>query len=278
MWQTEPTAGNPAAGDALAPVALAALDYLRRGWSVIPIIRGGKRPLTRWRDYQDRRATPDEVYAWFRRWPDANVAIVTGAISGLVVLDVDAGHGGSASLQTLEQVNGALGPTPSVVSGGGGRHFYFAHPGTPVRNRAGIHPGIDLRGDGGYIVAPPSVHASGIAYRWARGHASPQVCPMPAWLMQDRERETARTRNDWLQLLRTTIHQGGRNHTVASLAGHLLRRGIDPQIALELLLGWNATRCRPPLPEAEVVRTVASIQRAQERNATRRAYSGSCSM
>ena len=254
---------------------LAALDYLRRGWSVIPITSQGKRPLIPWRDYQDRLATDAEVRAWFRRWPAANLAIVTGAVSGLVVLDVDTGHGGSVSLRALEQANGALGPTPSVVSGGGGRHYYFAHPGTPVRNRAGLRPGIDLRGDGGYIVAPPSVHASGVAYRWAVSGESRPASPMPGWLLQSAMGATCRTRNDWLHLVRTNVPEGGRNHTIASLAGHLLRRDIDPQITLELLLGWNTTRCRPPLPDVEVVRTVASIQRAKERNAARRAYSGS---
>jgi hypothetical protein len=243
----------------------AALEYLRRGWSVIPIETCGKRPLIAWRGYQLRRATHDEVLAWFRRWPTANIAIVTGAVSGLVVLDLDPAHGGTESLHAVLRTHGGLQPTLSAVSGGGGRHLYFAHPGTPVRNRAGLRPGMDLRGDGGYIVAPPSRHVSGAGYRWQGGPGSRPPGRMPAWLLARRVARPMRTPADWQRLLCSGVEEGRRNNAIASLAGHLLRRGVDPDVALELLLGWNAARCRPPLPLDEVARTVASIQRTRER-------------
>ncbi|MCK7491216.1 MAG: bifunctional DNA primase/polymerase [Comamonadaceae bacterium] len=133
----------------------AALSYLALGWSVIPLLPGEKRPLAAWIEFQQRRATRAEVAAWFRDCPSANIAIVTGTVSGLVVLDVDVGHGGAQSLARLEAGHGRLPLTLEAITGGGGRHLYFAHPGGLLHNRAGIAPGLDLRGDGGYIVAPP---------------------------------------------------------------------------------------------------------------------------
>ena len=150
----------------------AALDYGRLGWSVIPIEPSGKRPLVRWQVYQHRHPDATEVADWFRRWPDANIAIVTGVVSGVVVLDLDPRHGADASLQELEHKHGSIAETVEAWTGGGGRHLYFAHPGEMLHNRVGLAPGIDLRGDGGYVVAPPSVHASGASYRW---ECSPDV-------------------------------------------------------------------------------------------------------
>lgn len=121
----------------------------------------------------------------------SNLAIHTGKESGIIVLDLDAKHGGMANLTRLEATHGTLPKTPMALSGGGGVHYYFAHPGTRVACRANIgrslleedHTGIDVRGDGGYIIAPPSRHASGRAYTWKQ---SPQDTPFavaPPWLL-----------------------------------------------------------------------------------------------
>lgn len=244
----------------------AALDYGRLGWSVIPIEPRGKRPLIRWQVYQHRHPDATEVADWYRHWPDANIAIVTGVVSGLVVLDLDPRHGVDASLQELERKHGPIDETVEARTGGGGRHLYFAHPGEILHNRVGIAPGVDLRGDGGYVVAPPSVHASGEPYRWER---SPDVCrlaPLPGWLSEASEVQSRRGHplTYWRRLLREGVGEGERNNTIASLAGHLLWHGVDPEVATELLLTWNATRCRPPLEPEEVVRTVASITRLHQ--------------
>lgn len=143
-----------------------------------------KRPAITWKAYQSKFVTEKTLRRWFRRSPDYNVAIVTGALSGLVVLDVDPRHGGDKSLKKLEREHGPLPRTLESVTGGGGRHYYFSHPGGEVRNRTGIEPGIDLRGDGGCIVAPPSLHPSGKRYRWVKGRAPGQVklAHLPDWL------------------------------------------------------------------------------------------------
>ena len=162
----------------------AAEDYLARGWSVIPVRPASKRPAVPWKRFQEQVATGKTLRDWFERTPDFNVAIVTGALSGIVVVDVDPRHGGDESLRELEGLHGKLPKTVEAVSGGGGRHVYFSHPGTEVHNRTGIAPGIDLRGDGGCIVAPPSIHPSGNRYRWARGRAPGKVklARLPKWL------------------------------------------------------------------------------------------------
>lgn len=162
----------------------AALDYLQRGWSVIPVRERDKRPAVPWKVYQSKRVSEKTLRDWFRRSPNYNVAIVTGALSRLIVLDIDPRHGGNASLKKLESRHGPLPETLESVTGGGGRHLYFTHPGGEIRNRTNIEPGIDLRGDGGCIVAPPSVHPSGMRYRWKKGHAPGKIklACLPAWL------------------------------------------------------------------------------------------------
>ena len=146
----------------------------------------GKHPrLSAWQ----RKATtdPQQIRRWWSREPRANIGIATGELSGLLVLDVDVGDGkpGLASLGELEARHGARPRTWEVQTGGGGLHVYLRHPGGDRRigNRAGILPGLDLRGDGGYVVAPPSLHASGRRYTWLEAGDAPEV-PAPAgWLL-----------------------------------------------------------------------------------------------
>ncbi len=246
----------------------AALDFGRLGWSVIPTERRGKRPLIRWQVYQYRRPSGTEIAEWFRRWPEANIAVVTGIVSGVVVLDLDPGHGAFASIEQLQRKHGPFPETVEAVTGAAGRHLYFAHPGEILRNRAGIRPGVDLRGDGGYVVAPPSIHACGEPYRWER---PPDVCrlaPLPEWLRAAPKERTHRGHplSHWRRLLREGVAEGERNNTIASLAGHLLWHGVDPEVTAQLLLSWNETHCRPPLELEEVVRTVESIVLLHQRD------------
>lgn len=258
---------TPTFGTTDNAVERAARRYLERGWSVVPIAAGSKRPLVGWRVFQTRQPDAAELLGWFRRWPTANLAIVTGAVSGLVVLDVDPRHGGNEALDALQHELGRLPPTLSAVSGGGGRHLYFRHPGYPVPNSCGWRPGIDVRGDGGYIVAPPSMHASGERYRWIPAPADSGVAPLPASLTRSPGTRTTRTTGQWRDLLRVGVGPGARNNSIAALAGHLLQRGVDPGVTMELLLSWNRARCRPPLADDEVAQTLVSIQRTRLRRA-----------
>ncbi|MBS1213170.1 MAG: Bifunctional primase/polymerase [Proteobacteria bacterium] len=251
--------------------AQAALAYLSRGWSVLPFWARDKRPLVSWTEYQRRLPTEAEVRAWFAKTPDANVGVVTGTVSQLVVVDIDPAHGGAESLTEIEREHGPLPHTLEVITGGGGRHVYFAHPGGLVHNRVSLFPGIDVRGDGGCVVAPPSLHRSGQRYRWASGH-EPESCrlaPMPSWLLQratDRPERIGHPLAYWRRLVAEGISEGERNNTIASMTGHLLWHGVDPDVALELLLCWNRLRCRPPLSDEEVVRILDSITRLHQQH------------
>ncbi len=249
----------------------AARAYLARGWAAVPVEPRGKRPVVPWEPYQRRLPSPAEITAWYARSPRANVGIVTGEGSGLVVLDIDPRHGGDASLAALEQRHGPLPATVVALTGGGGRHVYFGHPGETMRNKVGLAPGIDLRGDGGLVVAPPSYHPSGRRYAWQPGHHPDDMplAPLPAWLhdlaLGDAD-GAGHPLAHWRHLVRAGIGEGERNNTVASLTGHLLWHGVDPEVALQLMLCWNRVRCRPPLSDEEVARTVESIRRTHTRH------------
>jgi hypothetical protein len=157
----------------------AALSYAKRGWFVLPLASvsdgectcghedcgsPGKHPRTK-NGLLDATTNEAQIRRWWSRWPEANVGIRTGAESGLVVLDIDQRGDGYGSLTKLQSIFGDLPRTPAVATGGGGMHFYFAHPGGKVESRK-IAPGVDVKGDGGYVVAVPSVHASGKRYEW----------------------------------------------------------------------------------------------------------------
>jgi hypothetical protein len=252
-------------------MAAAAQAYAARGWSVIPMQPRGKRPLVVWRPFQQRVASSAEIERWFDSWPDANVGIVTGAVSGLVVVDIDLRHGGPASVAQAEAVHGPLPATVEAATGGGGRHLYFAHPGRPVANRVALRPGVDVRGDGGCVVAPPSIHPSGRRYAWASGRAPGEcvLAPVPVHFFgtPGGGRATGHPPGHWRRLVREGIAEGERNNTIASLTGHLLWRGVDLEVVLELMIAWNRAHCRPPLPDAEVAQVVRSIAHRHEREA-----------
>ena len=238
--------------------------YLARGWSLLPLRSQDKRPLVAWEPLQSSHPSAEQVADWFGRWPDANIGIVTGEISNLIVLDIDPKHGGDASLDRLERQFGQLPATIEVTTGGGGHHFYFAHPGGLIRSRTGLAQGVDLRGDGGYIVAPPSIHPSGHPYLWAVGHSPEDVAlaALPRWiLLESGGIRVRRTPSDWRRLAREGVPEGQRNSSIAALTGHLLWHQVDPEVVLELLLSWNRMRCRPPLQDAEVAQVVSNIVR-----------------
>jgi len=121
------------------------------------------------REWQKHATTDDTaIRRWWSRWPSANVCLATGRKSGLIVVDVDPRHDGEASLAALSETHCEFSETPTVRTGGGGLHFFFQCPDQGIPNRVGILPGIDIRGDGGFVVAPPSLHISRQVYQWIR--------------------------------------------------------------------------------------------------------------
>ena len=164
----------------MAPTLLkAALAYACSGVPVFPCEPGGKRPLT-YNGFWDASADPRRVAAWWDRWPDANLGVPTGERSGLLVLDIDPGVGGPESLAALERAHGTLPKTARTRTGGGGVHVFFGYPAAEeVRNSAGkLGPGLDVRGEGGYVIVPPSRTRG--AYEWLDRTPLAQ----PSWLLE----------------------------------------------------------------------------------------------
>lgn len=246
-----------------------ALKYAERGWKVFPLRPRDKIPFPsdELADEQGRggfwvaTGDADTIRKWWSRWPNANIGVATGAVSNLVVLDVDAGHNGETTLANLLVTYGDLPPTPRTDTGGGGHHYIFSHPGQPLHNSAGkVGEGLDIRGDGGYIVVPPSVHPSGRKYAWP---AQPNVQPatMPEWLIRLATKQEIPQVQAVEREAGTTIRHGSRDMTLASLAGTMRKRGMDYESILAALSVENATKCDPPLSEKDVARIAKSITR-----------------
>jgi hypothetical protein len=231
----------------------------------------GKHPYPRLAPRGLFNATSDAAILtrWWGAGVPYNIGLRTGKASCIVVIDVDPRHSGDETLAELERRFGALPLTWRFLTGGGGEHVLFRHPGRDVANSVETKrgPGLDVRGDGGYIVAPPSRHLSGRCYEISVDHHPDEVplADMPAWLAQmvsasPKPNATAAAMPEsWRKLVAEGVAEGQRNIAVTRLSGHLLRRDIDPLVVLDLLRCWNALRCRPPLSDAEIERTVDSI-------------------
>jgi predicted transcriptional regulator len=232
---------------------------LDRGWSVIPVTQGTKKPATKWKDFQELLPTEEQLERWAIDYPDANIAFVTGPMSGIGVLDIDPAAGGDKSMDRLVSSFGNLPETPAVLTGGGGYHYYFKYPPGGLRNSAGkLGDGIDIRGDGGYVIAPPSIHTSGKPYRWAEGRNPDDVplAPMPDWLVTKLcEPEVSPETKE----LKKQIQKGLRHKTLLSQAGLMHSKGLGSNAIRAALLAENKEVCDPPLSEKEVLELVQDI-------------------
>lgn len=226
----------------------------------------GKIPRTQ-HGLKDASTDASEIERWWSMWPEANVGIRTGAESGLLVLDVDDEHDGYGSLRELESRHEHLPETPRLETGGGGAHFYFRQA-TGVRNSAGrLGPGLDIRAEDGYVVAPPSLHPSGRRYVWDVEPDELELQPAPEWLLRELEgRRNGATASGNGTPLAGAIPSGRRNAELASLAGTMRRRGMDEDAIAAALAETNRSRCQPPLAEEEVAAIAASVSRYEPDN------------
>jgi putative DNA primase/helicase len=270
-----------------AELLTAALDYAARGFRVLPVYgiredgrcecgaepgacKVGKHPVGGLVPHglKDASSDPAVITAWFAERPESNIAIATGRESGFVGLDLD-GPEAHDALFDLEAQHGDIPPT-TTANTGRGRHLLFRYPGVPVKNctaLAGIK-GIDVKGDSGYLVAPPSRHASGKLYAWAvpPGDAKVPMQPLPPWLLGIINGAPNSNGNGHAPRIETTgagIPEGQRNAALASLAGTMRKRGMTPAAIEAALVAENAARCNPPLPDGEVRAIVQSVGKYQ---------------
>lgn len=237
------------------PLLEAALRYADMGYPVFPCAPGWKTPLTL-HGYADATTEVGVIADWWSKYPNANIGLPT---SGLLVVDVDGGDN-----TWPDEGVGELGSSAISLTPRGGKHFIFRQPpDTSLRNTAGkLAPKVDTRGDGGYIVVPPS-SVNGTAYRWAETfELTPpdQLALPPGWLLSALSNggpplslEQSPDSNE--------IPAGERNDTLARLAGAMRRVGMGEDAIAAALLSENAKRCKPPLREREVRKIAASIAR-----------------
>ena len=155
-----------------------ALNYAAHGWQAFPLKPSSKLPATP-RSFYDATSNPATLRRWFAQGYPYNVGVRSGVASGVFILDID-GDRGAASLRELELKHGRLSPTLTSTTGKG--HHYWFLTNNPVPSSIGrIAPGIDIRGDGGYVVAPPSIHPNGRVYRWV--DYSIPLAAAPGWLI-----------------------------------------------------------------------------------------------
>jgi KaiC/GvpD/RAD55 family RecA-like ATPase len=244
----------------------AALNYASRGWRVHPLT-GKKAVLQGWPSL----GTTDTatITGWWAQYPAANVGIITGRQSNLFVLDVDPGKGGDNSLRELEAQYGPLPNTVEVLTGKDGRHFYFQYPGGVVGNsNSKLDPGLDIKTDGGYVVAPSSIHPeTGRTYEWEAAHHPDDVtlAQVPRWML---DKLTARPEPTRSTHAHATIPEGQRNDALTREAGRLRHIGLNGPELEAALLTMNRERCAPPLPDDEVRSIAASIARYPTEDAT----------
>lgn len=224
----------------------------------------GKHPVATLAGHGVLDATTDLsiIEQWWSMFPDANIAIATGAVSGVAVVDIDPDHGGEVSWENLTNLHPDTEDTWAVVTGSGGIHFYF-EAAEGVRNSASlIGPGIDVRSDGGYVIAPPSLHVSGERYAWSEAYSFktiPVPAPMPDWLLKRLVPRALQAQG--AAPLPEKITEGARNQWMASIAGTMRRRGMSRAAIEAALKVENRIRCVPQLDEREVERIAQSIDR-----------------
>lgn len=223
------------------------------GYAVIPVGKNKKPLLKNWKEFQTKAPTIEQIEAWWEQWPDANIGIITGKVSGITVIDVDTHMGASDAPFPL---------TYAVRTGNGGLQLYYAYqPGLTISaNKYPQFPHVDIRSDGGYVVAPPSVtdyvdEKDGARKGGEYSVSSPRdLAPFPAYLFP--EQKKARTLRE-----RMSVGKGARNATIASVIGTILRPMSEDKFATD---GWESVRAinktyNPPLSEEELETTFLSI-------------------
>lgn len=256
MPEKDTTKSTPAS----TPQLDAALEYLDMGFSVIPVKRADKKPYFEWKEFQERYPTQDEIYKWWELYPDANVAIVCGKLSGIFCVDADGPIG-------IEWMNKSLPRTTVYSQTAKGVHAIFAYPDGPVviRNNVRLYEEVDIRGEGGYFVAPPSIHATGHTYQW--------IMKEGGWDELSTYRPaSAQISSGGIDLsgvksspVNAPVGKGSRNSTLAQLAGKWVGAGLDDDEIGTLAKAWNA-RNLPPLGDAELKKTIASVRKTHTRN------------
>lgn len=217
-----------------------ALYYYDQGWCIIPA--RGKIPAIKWQEYQTKRPTREQTAKWWDENPNYNIALVTGTVSGVVVVDIDG-----------VEIPAGLPPTAVVETSPGRYHYYFKHPGFPIKNAVGeLMPGVDFKGDEGIVILPPSTHYDKTTgkpdglYTWKLPPKETGFADLPQWVI-----DKIKIKKPIQEIAKGTI-QGSRNEDTTSYIGYLLYnlKDLDRwQPLWEMVKAWNQTNVKPPQGE-----------------------------
>lgn len=229
--------------------------YVSRGFSVIPILAGEKKPLVPWIEYQKRMPTEEELKRWFTSGIN-NIAVVTGSISNLAVVDIDTEEGKQEITKYIPETI----VTPTVTTPRGGQHLYFRFPSETVRNNAGKIPGCDFRGEGGYVLVPPSRNGDKKQYIWSVDILH-SVEELPIEYINY-------INNSFIENINNTqppssdgtkvLIQGRRDSDLWKIGIALADSGWPPRM-IEQILEKLALSCNPPFPGNEIKTKIASV-------------------
>lgn len=231
-----------------------ALQYLTKSYSVIPV-KSNKKPFIQWEEFQQRHPTQDEVREWWKKWPSANIAIVTGKVSGICVIDIDE-EGGFEAIQNYIP-DSLIIPTSKTPKGG--QHLYFKMPEQSIGNNSRILPGCDFRGEGGYIIAPPSK-----GYTWLNGLSLDEAEPpsMPSQYINYINKYACTYKGELDNLLDNNLEKiprGQRDERLFHIANSILNRSMRIE-EVQSLLGLIALHCcKPPFPLKEIPAKIKSV-------------------
>jgi len=244
----------------------AAMAYTKQNghrppWAIFPLSAGQKIPLKGTEGCKEATTDPEKITAWWKKSPAANIGLACGQINGFIVIDIDAHkdeENGAESLADLEASMGKLPDTVEALTANGGRHLFYKYPvGQNIRNKAGIAPGIDIRANGGYVVAVPSTLTGGKKYEWELSSlpAEVEIATLPPrwekWLIDNCGRYQPPTQ----------AGEGSRNDTLHRY-GASLRAQNYPEAKIHFLLAeYNRTNCKPPVSDRELETIYNSVLR-----------------
>ena len=239
----------------------AAIDYASRGIAVFPLKPRDKAPITK-HGVHEATTNFDQIKKWWSKHPSANIGIACGQVSGgLLVVDLDRkpnGVDGLDSLNEWERDNGNLPETVRSITGSGGAHIFYRIKGEG-KNRVNLLEGVDIRSDGGYVVAPPSIHNNGNPYEWEYDPEEYPIADADDTVLK--LLNTGKTKQLDKFVMPGKVGSGKRNDTIYKLACSLQARGLDDEVIISTCIGTNIKQCDPPLSDEEVVKIVESALR-----------------
>jgi hypothetical protein len=241
-----------------------ALAYQELGWSVIPIPPKTKQPNLSWKKYQKKAASQSQIKKWWTEKPDYNIGIITGAISEVIVVDIDSFEGQEVYRNTIGAIPNTIRQTTGKP---GALHALFKHNGTNIPNAVGLLDGVDIRADGGLIIAAPSIHPNGSQYKWLIDPTEmglDDLMDIPEELLKilvsdNGDNKKSKNPDGWVSEALMGVDKGCRDATAVKLAGYFLRTvGADINLITANLTNWNL-RNTPPLGLKIIEKCIASV-------------------